>query len=76
MQLTASVSDFFDQLFSFSLRDTRIPELAHLTYSDMTSYIDDDVFSGWLIGLTVVHYVTVLAACIALGWFWRSFTAK
>jgi hypothetical protein len=76
LQLRASASDFLEQLTSFSLRDTRFPNSAKITRTEMLMAINDEAFSPWLVALSVVDYVSVLASCFALVWVWRTLSTR
>ena len=76
LQLRASVIDYLAQLSSFNLMDTRFPNWAELTPTDMIYHIDVHIYLRWLIVLSLVHYCIVAVALLSLVWMWGDLTPR
>ena len=76
LQLRASVIDYLAQLSSFNLMDTRFPNWAELTPTDMIYHIDVHIYLRWLIVLSLVHYCIVAVALLSLVCMWGDLTPR
>ena len=71
LQLRASVINYLTQLGYFDLKDTRFPNWAEITPTNLTYHIDVTAFPNWLIAVSAVDYLVVALSLLALAWGWR-----
>jgi hypothetical protein len=69
MQISAIAQDTVDQLLSFTLHDSRVPSFAQFKDGDMKLTVPES-FPPWLVALSVIDYIAVVAACLILRFLW------